>query len=229
MRKKKKPRKRQRGTDEHKTGADSGSPQWLEREIRGSTFLMYPVFRECTWPGIFRSIYFHILILMPNLWQSLVSKETGGGRYEKLGSKFFPLFQCSVSKKHQQPMGCMRIKESSAGETPWVCEVQFKSWNTGRAGPEYLPLSCPYNTRWCWFYSTCIQSGLSEAGNNLTTPSLLSHWISKSARSAAGHSISWSYNLILKPVNNRFFGTSPIRLLKQNNCPQNQYKYICLH
>lgn len=41
------PRKMQRGTDEDRAGTDSGSPQWLEKEIHGSTFLTYLAFREC--------------------------------------------------------------------------------------------------------------------------------------------------------------------------------------
>lgn len=85
---------------------------------------------------------------------SLVSKETGGGYYEKLGSIFFPLFRCSVPMMHQLPKGFMRIRESSAGQTPWVCEVQFKSWNTGWAGPKRL--------HWAGF-TTLVNVGLTSS------------------------------------------------------------------
>lgn len=87
--------------------------QWLEREIHGSTFVRYLFFRGGTWSGISRSIYFHMLILILNLWLSLVAKETGDGYYEKLESKFFPLFQCSVSMRHKYPRDFMRIRVKS--------------------------------------------------------------------------------------------------------------------
>lgn len=112
------------------------SPQWLERETHGFTFLMYLFFRKCRWSGISRSIYFHILILIVNLWWSLVSKETGDGYYEKLGSKFFLYFSLLYPwGTNSQGTVWVRIKESRAGEIPKKCEVQFKSWNTGWAEP----------------------------------------------------------------------------------------------
>lgn len=154
------------------------SPQWLEREIHGSTFLMYLFFRECTGSGIFRSIYFHILILILNLWYSLVSKETGEGYYEKLGTKILLYFSLLYPWDTNSQVW-VRIKESRAGETPKKCEVQFKSWNTGWAEPHNLT-EWLYNTGWHWFNSTCINTGLSEIENNVTMASLfqLNHGVS---------------------------------------------------
>lgn len=95
------------------------STQWafslaVHKDLRGK--FMDPHFSgilssgECMRSGICRSIYFYILILMPDLWQSLVSKETEGGYYEIWDLNFFPLFQCSVSMKHKDLYKDQRAK-----------------------------------------------------------------------------------------------------------------------
>lgn len=187
------PRKMQRGTDEHRAGTDSGSLQWLEKEIHGSPFLMYLTFRECTWSGIFRSMYFHVLIF--DAWSVTV------WYLRKLEADIMKnwdlIFSLYLGVLYHWCTNCQRVLWGSESQV-LVKHLEYVKCNlkaeilAGLGPSSFTELALQH---WLMLVLHHLNSDRAfQGGNSLTMSSLPSPWFSKSACSAAGHCISWSYN-----------------------------------